>query len=138
MKSLPKTRAVLTLGAAATLASVSCVAPSAAQLGFTVGVEGAPPPPGTVVVAPPSVAPVAGGVYVVTDPSVPYDLFRFGATWYLFNGAYWYRAADYRGPFAVVDVRYVPRQVLRVPGRHWKHHPHGGPPGHGRHGRDHG
>jgi hypothetical protein len=52
--------------------------------------------------------------------------------YYLYNGRYWYRAKGYRGRFAVVDVRYVPRPVLVVPANHWRHHPHGGPPGQAR------
>ncbi len=106
----------------------ACV-PGTTYLGFTTGVDAAPPPPQAVVVEESAVAPVSGGVYVVTDPSVPYDMFRFGATWYLYSGGYWYRAGSPRGPFAVVDVRYVPREVVTLPPGHWKHHPHGGPPG---------
>ena len=113
------------------LLCASCVAPNGATyLGFTVGVDGAPPPPAPVVVAEPAVAVVPDTeVYVVTDPSVPYDMFRYGASWYLFSGGYWYRAGSPRGPFAAVDVRTVPREVVSVPPGHWKHHPHGGPPG---------
>lgn len=110
---------------AAGVTNAGCVVPGATQVEFTAG---APPPP-AVVVAEPPVALVDGGVYVVTDPSVQYDLFRFGAAWYLYSGGYWYRGPSYRGPFAVVDVRTVPRPVLAVPPGHWKHHPHGGPPG---------
>ena len=56
-------------------------------------------------------------------------MFRYGGFWFVFDDGYWYRARAYRGPFSVVDVRYVPRQVLTLPPNHWKHHPHGGPPG---------
>ncbi len=112
------------------LVCASCVVPGTTYLGFTTGIAAAPPPPRAVVVVEPAVALAPGtGVYVVTDPSVQYDMFRFGATWYLYSGGYWYRAASHRGPFAVVDVRYVPREVVTLPRGHWKHHPHGGPPG---------
>ncbi|HET6923069.1 MAG TPA: hypothetical protein VFI16_07975 [Anaeromyxobacteraceae bacterium] len=115
------------------LTYAACVPGSTTTVGFTTG--GAPPPPPAVVVEP-AVVSVSGGVYVVSEPSVRYDMFRYGSGWYLYSGGYWYRAPSYRGPFAVVDVRYVPRQVMEVPRRHWKHHPHGGPPGHARkHGR---
>lgn len=110
------------------LLSASCAGPGATYLGFSVGVEGAPPPPPPVVVEP-VVVPEATGVYVVTDPSVPYDMFRYGGSWYVYSDGYWYRGDSYRGPFAVVDVRYVPREVVTLPPGHWKHHPHGGPPG---------
>ena len=122
------------------LTYAACVPGSTTTVGFTTGIEGAPPPPPAVVVQPAAVS-VSGGVYVVSEPSVRYDMFRYGSSWYVYSGGYWYRAPSYRGPFAVVDVRYVPRQVMEVPRRHWKHHPHGGPPGyarkHGRHGDRH-
>lgn len=108
------------------LTSASCVVPGATYVGFTTGVEAAPPPPRVVVVDSPAVALAPGtGVYVVTDAAVPYDMFRFGASWYVYSGGYWYRSNSHRGPFAVVDVRVVPRQVVKLPPGHWKHHPHG-------------
>ncbi len=122
-------------GALLALVCASCVVPGETYFGFTTGVAAAPPPPAAVVVEP-AVAPVEGGVYVVTDPAVPYDMFRFGATWYLYSDGYWYRSASSRGPFAVVDVRSVPRPVVTVPPERWKNHPHGGPPGLAR-GRGH-
>lgn len=105
---------------------VSCVGPGTTYLGFTTGVTTAPPPR-VVVVEQPAVVPAPGtSVYVVTDPAVPYDMFRYGTTWYLYSGHYWYRSASPRGPFAVVDVRRVPREVVTLPPGHWKHHPHAG------------
>ncbi len=107
------------------LAYAACVPGSATQVEFTAG---APPPPPPVVVEPPVVA-VEGGVYVATEPSVQYDLFRFGSYWYAYSGGYWYQAPSYRGPFTVVEPGRVPRPVVEVPPGHWKHHPQGGPPG---------
>ncbi len=116
--------AMLAAGAAQT----ACVVPGETRMGFTVGVVGAPPPP-PVVVAEPAVVQVETGAYVVADPVVQYDMFRYGPVWYLYSGGYWYQAPSSRGPFAVVDVRSVPRPVLAVPPGRWKNHPHGGPPG---------
>ena len=110
------------------LTYAACIPGSTTTVGFTTGVEGAPPPPPAVVVEP-AVVGASGGVYVVNDPGIQYDKFRYGPTWYMYSGGYWYTAPSYRGPFAVVDVRTVPRPVLEVPPGHWKHHPHGGPPG---------
>jgi len=96
--------------------------------GFSVDVRSAPPPPRVVWVREPDVVLVPGSsVYIVED--VPYDMFLYGSTYYLSSGGYWYRAGSSQGPFAVVDVRSVPRPVLTVPERHWKRHPHGRPPG---------
>jgi hypothetical protein len=98
------------------------------HLGFAIGIGDAPPPPRVVVVERPEVVVVPGtSVYVVENSR--YDVFRYRGRYYVYNDGYWYRARSYRGPFAVVDVRSVPRRVLVVPARHWKHHPHGGPPG---------
>ncbi len=123
--------------ALAALALASCVAPGEAYLGFSTGVDGAPPPPSAVVEVQPAAEPVEGGVYVVTDPAVPYDMFRYGSTWYVYSRGYWYQSNSYRGPFAVVDVRSVPRPVVTAPPERWKHHPHGGPPGLARRGDHH-
>lgn len=117
--------AVLSLGASQALAART-------YLGFTVGISNAPPPPViTFRTAPRMVLVPDTRVYVVDDPryDVGYDLFRSGGTWYVYDNGYWYRSTSYRGPYRVVDVRYVPRNVLRVPPGHWKGHPHGGPPG---------
>lgn len=106
-----------------TLMCAACVGPGTTYLGFTTGVATAPPPP-VVVVEQPAVVPAPGtSVYVVTDPAVRYDMFRYGTTWYLYSGRYWYRSASHRGPFSVVDVRRVPREVVTLPPGHWKHHP---------------
>jgi hypothetical protein len=109
----------------------SCLVPGTTYLGFSTDVASAPPSPGEVVVAEPAVTAAEGGVYVVTDPSVRYDMFRFGAAWYVYSGGYWYRGPSYRGPFAVVEVRRVPRPVLTLPGDRWKNpHRYARPPGH--------
>lgn len=69
------------------------------------------------------------GVYVVDDPDEDSDGFHYGAYWYVWRGDSWYRARTWRGPFRVIETRYVPAAIYDVPERHWKHHPHGGPPG---------
>ena len=102
--------------------------------GFTIGVGNAPPPPVVVYRERPHVyLEPETRVYVVEDSDdddVNYDVFQFGGYWYACDDGYWYRAHSYRGPFRVVDVRYVPRPIFAVPAKHWHHrHPHGGPPG---------
>lgn len=119
------------------VATVLCVAFVAAgcasgraHYGFEVGVTSAPPPPRIYFDARPAyVAELPGGVYVVDTGSYDCDMFRYGGSWYVFQAGYWYRSGSYRGPYRVVDVRTVPSRVLRVPAKHWRHHPHGGPPG---------
>ena len=97
------------------------------NLRVALGISNAPPPP--VVVyreAPPVVVVPRSGVYVVHDDRCSYDFFRYGVYWFIWNDGYWYRARSYRGPFTVIEARYVPAAIWNVPARHWRHHPHGG------------
>jgi len=108
---------------------MAALASGRTSLGLTVNIGNAPPPPVVVVREEPRCVVVPGStVYVVSNP-VPYDMFRYGVFWYVYNDGYWYRSRGYRGPFAAIEVRYVPRAIITVPARHWRHHPHGGPPG---------
>ena len=114
---------------ATAVACVSC-AGGPTYLGFELDIRSAPPPPRVVVVDEPDYVPVEGTrVYVVENADPDYDMFRYGETWYVCYDAYWYRSRSYSGPYAVIDVRSVPREVISVPQEHWRHHPHGGPPG---------
>lgn len=116
---------------AAAVMCVSCAATSGpTYFGFEVGVSSAPPPPHVVLYDRPQFVVVQGtGVYVVSNADPDYDMFRYGSYWYVCSSGYWYRARSYSGTYRVIDVRSVPRAVVSVPARHWKHHPHGGPPG---------
>jgi hypothetical protein len=68
-------------------------------------------------------------VYCVAG--LDYDLFRYGQYWYMNDRGYWYRARNYRGPFAAIHYEFVPRPIVYVPARYHHHpmHPLGGPPG---------
>jgi hypothetical protein len=116
---------------ACVLLAVAVAGPVQAQtLRDKLGVGNAPPPP--VVVyrdAPPIVVVPRTQVYVVRDTRCNYDFFRYGVYWFIWNDGYWYRSRSYRGPFRVIEERYVPVAIWNVPSRHWRHHPHGGPPG---------
>ena len=131
------------------------LAGASTSVGISVSLGNAPPPPVMVIREQPRVMVVPGSsVYVVDDDyDLPYDMFRYGVFWYVYNDDYWYRARSYRGPFRVVEARYVPRAIFDVPAHEWRHHPHGGPPGQmkkrwvadddegrgeGRHGHGHG
>ena len=120
--------ACLMLLAVAVAGPVHAGASSSLRVQFNIG--NAPPPP--VVVyreAPPVVVVPRTAVYVVNDDDCRYDFFRYGVWWYIWNNGYWYRSNSYGGPFRVIEARYVPTAIWNVPSRHWKHHPHGGPPG---------
>ena len=115
-------------------------AESRTSLRVQVNIGNAPPPPVVIYEeAPPLVVIPRTAVYVVDDDDRDYDFFRYGVYWFIWNNGYWYRSSSYRGPFRVIEARYVPAAIWDVPGRRWKHHPHGGPPGlvMRKHGHDH-
>jgi hypothetical protein len=93
--------------------------------GFQIGIGNAPPPPRVAYVSRPRMVMVPEEQVMVLDDDPGYDMCRYGSYYYVCNGGYWYRARSYRGPFMVVDVRRVPGPVVRVPARHWHHHPNG-------------
>jgi hypothetical protein len=124
-----KTMRILAAGAFATLLSVPAIA--ATDLRVNINLGNAPPPPVFVVQHPPrTVWLPEERVYVVNDTDFGGDdCFQYGGFWFVFHDNYWYRARSWRGPFTVIQPRYVPQQVFSVPARRWKHHPLGGPPG---------
>jgi hypothetical protein len=110
--------------------SVPFAAQGATSVGVNISIGNAPPPPVVVVREEPRIMLVPNtAVYVCNDDRVSYDSFRYGVYWYAYNDGYWYRARRWGGPFRAIEVRYVPRAIMTVPARHWRHHPHGGPPG---------
>ncbi len=68
-------------------------------------------------------------VYVVNDPDVPYDMFRYGGSYYVYNNdnGWWYRANTYRGPWVGVRAQLVPRGIFDLDRDHyqWRHRPEG-------------
>jgi hypothetical protein len=110
--------------------AVPALAFAGTSVGVSVRIGDAPPPPVVVIREEPRVMLVPNTtVYVVDDRyDMSYDMFRYGVFWYVYNDGYWYRGRSHRGPFRVVEARYVPRAIISVPSRHWRH-PHGGPPG---------
>ncbi len=94
-------------------------------LGFSIGIESAPPPPRIVFVEEPRyVAVEESAVEVVEAPNPDCDMFQFQGSFYLYSSGFWYRSSRYNGPFQVVEVRRVPQAVLMVPESHWHHRPH--------------
>jgi hypothetical protein len=97
--------------------------------GFTIGVRsGAPAPSAIQWRSEPSIVWV-GHVAIVDRDACYDDVFRAQRYWWRMSDGWWYRSTSWRGPWVSVDVRRVPRDVLELPSRRWKHHPHGGPPG---------
>lgn len=72
---------------------------------------GSPP---VVVAEPAEVVLIPGsGVYFAVDTGP--DLFFHAGFWWSPRGDRWYRSRVYNGPWIVVERRYVPVQVVRVP-----------------------
>lgn len=121
---------LIALSALALVAVTSSVSLAETQIGVSINLGNAPPPPVVVVRQEPHVVFIpSSSVYVVNDSRWDYDTFRYGVYWYAYRGNYWYRARTWRGPYAVVAANRVPRAIINVPARNWKHHPHGMPPG---------
>jgi hypothetical protein len=94
--------------------------------GFTVGIVNAPPPPVIRMASEPHVYRATDAmVYVADDDALRFDgdLFRYGQYWFAYTHGYWYRSLSHRGPYTVIDVRKVPRAIIGVPRKMWKHHP---------------
>ncbi len=121
---------LIALSAFALLATMSSASLAETQIGVSINLGNAPPPPVVVVRQEPHVIFVpSSSVYVVSDSRWDYDTFRYGVYWYAYRGNYWYRARTWRGPYVVLAANRVPRAIINVPARHWRHHPHGMPPG---------
>lgn len=130
--SLTAASLVLVLSLAACAPVYYSDRPARTYMGFSVGIESAPPPPPIVFRSEPSFFLVAGtGVRVVNAPDPDCDMFQYGGYYYLYNAGYWYRSRSYDGDYVAIEVTRVPRPILQVPERHWRHHPGRGH-GHGR------
>lgn len=110
------------------LVSTPVMAHAHSSVGINVVIGNAPPPPVVVFREEPRLVVVPNSTVYVVDEPADYDVFRYGVFWYVFDDGYWYRARTYRGPFRVVNTRYVPTAISNVPSKWWRH-PHGGPPG---------
>jgi hypothetical protein len=107
-----------------------------------------PPPPPVVVAPPPPSASVSvdirigtrpafaavPGTAVAYAPSVSYNYFAYGGSYYVYHQDAWLVASSYNGPWTVIALERVPRPLLTVPvqyykapPKHWKQK-HGPPP----------
>ena len=111
------------LGAVLVLVALQSCAPMMAEdTSVSVGIDfrSAPPPPIMRWDRRPMLHEIRGtSVYVVDDAS--YDVFMYGGSYYLYNAGYWYRSDSDESAFVAIDLRAVPRPVMRVPDRHWRH-----------------
>ncbi len=116
-------------------------------LGVNLNINLGPPP---VLVSPPPDLVLIPDTGVYFAPGVSADIFFYDGFWWSPRGPRWYRAESPRGPWFVMESRFVPGPLFRVPRdyrtvyRHerripygqWKkeHGDHWGGRGHGRRG----
>jgi hypothetical protein len=113
-------RLIPSLALALALLAAGTVRNSDAGVSADINVQIGHPAPVVVFDREPDVVLVPGTrVYYVEDQ--PYDLYRYGAYWYICDGGYWYRARNYRGPFASIGFDIVPRSIVGVPARFHRH-----------------
>jgi len=55
------------------------------------------------------------GVQVYFVPEFEFDVFFYNGYWWSPRGNRWYRARAYNGPWGIIERRYVPAPVYRVP-----------------------
>jgi hypothetical protein len=71
-------------------------------------------PPPIVVAEPLEVVLIPGSrVYFVPHPEI--DVFFYNGYWWSPRGSQWYRARAYNGPWKIVERRYIPAPVYKVP-----------------------
>jgi hypothetical protein len=54
-----------------------------------------------------------------------YDTFRYGGNYYAYSNNRWYRSPRANGGYVLIENRYVPRELNRVPRAHWQNYPQG-------------
>lgn len=96
--------------AAVMLAGVATAASGEVGVGININIG----PPPIAVPAPPAVVMVPQSqVYFV--PGLSFDVFFYGGYWWSPRGNDWYRSRAYQGPWSIVEHRFVPPPVVRVP-----------------------
>ncbi len=84
-----------------------------AQAEVSVNINIGPPP--VLVEAPPELV-VVPMTMVYFAPSARGDLFFYRGRWWTRHEGRWFRARAYDGPWVVVGPRYVPVEIVRMPG----------------------
>ncbi len=81
-------------------------------VGVNLNINLGPPP---VIVSPPSDLVLIPETGVYFAPGVSADIFFFDGYWWAPRGPRWYRAYSPRGPWVVMESRFVPGPLYRVP-----------------------
>lgn len=108
----------LIIGVALATAGFWAVTANAGQVNVGVNI-GVPAPPPIVLPAPPRVVIVPNSP-VSYAPSVDYNLFVYGGTYYSFHQGSWFYASRHSGPWTFIPTERVPRPVIGVPVTYYK------------------
>lgn len=63
------------------------------------------------------------GYPVYYDPSISLNYFFYDGLYWVYSSDRWYSSNRYNGPWGIVEYRYVPMYVLRVPVRYYRQPP---------------
>jgi hypothetical protein len=63
---------------------------------------------------------VVPGLPVYYAPTLPYNYFFDGTTYYIFLRNHWYAAPTYNGPWGMIPVTRVPAPILAIPLQYYK------------------
>lgn len=76
-------------------------------------------PPPIVVASPPGLIRVPNSeIFFVPDPKI--DVFFYDGFWWSPRGSQWYRSTVYKGPWKIINKRYVPATVYHIP-KNYRH-----------------
>ena len=62
-------------------------------------------------------------VEIIGDANHPYDMFRYGNRYYVYNDDRWYSSTNWRGDFAYIEEDVVPVEIHQVPRNYWRAYP---------------
>ncbi len=62
----------------------------------------------------------------ISDRQRPdFDIFSYRGSYYVYRDGQWYMSRRPSGEFRMIDNRFVPRELSRVPREHWRNYPSG-------------
>jgi len=107
------------------LLALALAAPAMARTSLSIGINIAPPVV-TYHQEPHWVHPNGARVWIVDDPALGYDYFRYGGWYWIYDRDTWFRSRRYNGPWMGVRSEVVPGPIWRMGDRehyNWRHRP---------------
>ena len=98
------------VGLSVLLTVLCCAAPAVAEVNVNIRIG----PPAVVVAVPPEMI-VVPHTMVYFAPDIEGDLLFHAGFWWTPKEGRWFRAKGYKGPWVIVEQRYVPVEIVRLP-----------------------